>query len=146
MRKVFPVLVALLTLYSCSAPSTLYYWGGTQNETTAYENLAYLSYEKQTPKSICDLVALYEDMVTNPGGARRVPPPGICAEYGYLLLQPETATVFMNNATNRQKRLFESSDYVVLFRERGKELLEMEIRLYPESVCFIRPILKRIAK
>lgn len=146
MRKAFLALVALLTLYSCGTPNTLYYWGDIQDGTTAYENLAYLSYEKQTPKSICDLVALYEDMVTNPGGARQVPPPGICAEYGYLLLQPETATVFMENASKRQKRLFESSDYVVLFRERGKELLEKEIQLYPESIRFIQPILKRIAK
>ena len=146
MRKAFLALIALLTLCSCGTSSSLYYWGGTQNGTTAYENLAYLSYEKQTPKSICNLVALYEDMVSRPGGSRQMPPPGICAEYGYLLLQPETAQIFSENASRSQKRLFESSDFTVLFQERGKELLEMEIRLYPESIRFIQPILKRIAR
>lgn len=146
MKKTIVFLIALMLLSSCGMTNTLYYWGGTQNGTTAYENLAYQSYDKQTPASICNLVAVYENMVTNPGGTRQVPPPGICAEYGYLLLQPETAETFLNNATPSQKRLFESDDYSALFLDRGKEMLQKEIELYPESAIFIEPLIKKLAR
>ena len=81
-----------------------------------------------------------------PGGSRQVPPPGICAEYGYILLLPETAETFLNNATTAQKKLFKSDDYGVLFTERGKEMLQKEIELYPESAKFIEPLIKKLAR
>ncbi len=146
MKKVLVLMLSVLMLSSCGMTSTLYYWGGTQNGTTAYENLAYQSYDKQTPKSICNLVVVYERMVSNPGGIRQVPPPGICAEYGYLLLQPETAETFLNNATYTQKQLFKTDNYSVFFQERGKEMLEKEIELYPESARFIKPLIKKLAR
>lgn len=146
MKKIFILAIAVVMLSSCGMTNALYYWGGTQSGTTAYENLAYQSYDKQTPKSICNLVAVYENMVTKPGGTRQVPPPGICAEYGYLLLQPETAETFLNNATSAQKKLFKSNDYSVLFLERGKEMLQKEIELYPESAKFIEPLIKKLAR
>lgn len=146
MKKLIVLALALVLLSSCGTTTALYYWGGVQKETTAYENLAYQSYDKQTPKSLCQLVALYENMVTNPGGTRQVPPPGICAEYGYLLLQPETAETFLNNATAAQKRLFKSDDYNALFLEKGKEMLQKEVELYPESARFVEPLIKKLAK
>lgn len=146
MKRVLYLAIAVVLLSSCGMTKSLYYWGGTQNGTTTYENLAYQSYDKQTPKSLCNLVAAYENMVTNPGGTRQVPPPGICAEYGYLLLQPETAETFLNNATPIQKKLFNSEDYSALFQERGKELLQKEIELYPESAMFIEPLIKKLAR
>ncbi len=85
-------------------------------------------------------------MVRNPGGSRQIPPPGICAEYGYLILQPTTAATFAEYATKRQKSLFQGSDYAALFNERGKELLNKEIELYPESSLFILPLLKKLAR
>lgn len=144
MKKIILVFASIIMMSSCGVNS-LYYWGGAQNGTTTYENLAYQSYDKQTPKGICNLIAAYENMVTNPGGTRQVPPPGICAEYGYLLLQPETAEAFLNNATSAQKKLFESNDYGVLFVERGKEMLQKEIEFYPESAKFIEPLIKKLA-
>lgn len=146
MKKLVVLAVFLVILSSCGMTNSLYYWGGTQKGTTAYENLAYQSYDKQTPKSLCNLVAVYENMVTKPGGTRQVPPPGICAEYGYLLLQPETAETFLNNATPAQKKLFQSDDYGALFMERGKEMLQKEIELYPESAKFIEPLIKKLAR
>lgn len=122
----------------------MYYWGGNQNGTTAYENLTYLSYDKQTPESTCRLICVYEDMVTNPAGTRKMPPPGICAEYGYLLLLPETPSIFHEAATNAQKRVFQSTDYAELFRERGLKMLEMEMSYYPESIIFIKPLYERL--
>lgn len=136
----------VVALSSCGMTNSLYYWGGTHSGTTAYESIAYQTYDKQTPKSICNLVAVYEEMVTKPGGTRQVPPPGICAEYGYLLLQPETAETFLNNATSAQKKLFQSEDYSAIFLERGKEMLLKEIELYPESAKFIEPLIKKLAR
>lgn len=146
MKKLIVLAISAVLLSSCGISNPLYYWGGTQNGTTAYENLAYQSYDKQTPKSLCNLVAVYESMITKPGGTRRVPPPGICAEYGYLLLQPETATVFSENATSAQKRLFNTDDYSAYFQEKGKELLAKEIEYYPESIKFIEPLIKKLTK
>lgn len=146
MRKLIVLAFSVAILSSCGISNSLYYWGGTQNGTTAYENLAYQSYDKQSPKSICNLVAVYESMVTKPGGIRNVPPPGICAEYGYLLLQPQTATAFSENATYAQKRLFSTDDYSTYFQERGKELMAKEIEYYPESMKFIEPLIKKLTK
>lgn len=146
MKKLIVATLFALTLSSCGV-TTLYYWGGKgMNGVTAYENIAYKTYDKQTPKSICELIAVYENMVTKPGGTRQVPPPGICGEYGYLLLQPETATTFLENASVSQKRLFDSEDYSALFQERGKEMLMKEIEYYPESAKFIEPLIKKLAK
>lgn len=146
MKRMIVLAMSVAFLSSCGITNSLYYWGGAQNGTTAYENLAYQSYNKQTPQSICNLVAVYENMVTKPGGTRGVPPPGICAEYGYLLLQPETAVAFTENATYAQKHLFDTEDYSALFQKKGKEMLEKEIEYYPESVKFIEPLIKKLAK
>ena len=141
-RLVFPLLLTLL-LASCATPR-LYYWGSTGEGTTLYEKLAYQQYDKQTPESICALVCLYEDMVSHPGGTRKVVPPGIYAEYGFLLLQPSTAEYFAMNATKKQRKMFGSSDYGAFFSERGEEMLAKEMELYPESAKFIEPLLKRM--
>lgn len=151
MRNIVILLVSVLLLASCGSisslsTSSLYYWGGTQNGTTTYENLAYKDYKVQTPKVLCALICTYEDMVTNHGGTRQVPPPGICAEYGYLLLQPATAEMFAENATAKQKIIFDSSNYEALFSERGKQMLQKELEYYPESKQFIEPLLKRFAQ
>ena len=146
MKKIIIIAMTVVIFSSCGTTNSLYYWGGTQSGTTAYENYAYQSYDKQTPKSLCNLVAVYENMVTKPGGSRQVPPPGICAEYGYLLLQPETAETFLNNATSAQKKLFQSEDYSAIFLERGMEMLQKEIEFYPESAKFIEPLIKKLAR
>lgn len=146
MRKLIVFIAACMVLTSCGTPSALYYWGGTTNGTTTYEHLAYKSYDKQTPESICELVVAYEDMVMHPTGTRQMPPPGICAEYGYLLLQPGTAEAFAKVATGAQKKVFAGSDYNMLFQQRGEEMMKKEIELYPESAKFIAPLIKRFKK
>lgn len=144
-RLIISVILATV-MTSCVTTQSLYWWGGASGDASKYESLAYQFYDKQTPKTICDLVATYEKMVSNPTGSRRMPPPGICAEYGYLLLQPETATAFMNNDSYGQKRLFKSSNYDALFQERGKEMLQKEVMLYPESAVFILPLIKKLTE
>ncbi len=79
------------------------------------------------------------------GGTRHMPPPGICAEYGYLLLMPATAAAFTENATPAQRRFFAATDYYVFFSERGREMLKKEVEYYPESRQFVEPLIKRLA-
>lgn len=146
MKKLVVLTVICLMLSSCGSTTALYYWGGVSNGATTYEHLAYKSYDKQTPESICKLVVAYEDMVKHPTGTRQTPPPGICAEYGYLLLQPETAETFAKSATNMQKKAFEGSDYKMIFRQRGEEMMKKEIEFYPESAKFIAPLIKRFTE
>lgn len=85
-------------------------------------------------------------MVTHPKGTRNVPPPGICAEYGYLLLNPDTAELFAKHANFSQRSIFDSSDYRQLFRQRGEEMMEKEMAFYPESTTFIAPLIKRLTE
>ena len=146
MKRILPLTLVSIVLTSCGMSTSLYYWGGAQNGTTAYENLVYQSYDKQTPESICRLICMYEDIVSNPGGTRRMPPPGICAENGYMLLIPENAAIFAEYATTMQRRTFTSGDYASFFPEKGKEMLQKEIELYPESVKFIAPLIERLCK
>ena len=146
MKRLLILAFVSLGLASCGLTSSLYYWGGTQNGATAYENLAYRNYDKQSPESICKLICMYEDIVSNPGGTRKMPPPGICAEYGYMLLIPENATIFTEHATAMQRKTFASGDYASFFPEKGKELLQKEIELYPESAKFIAPLIERLCK
>lgn len=141
MKKLFIISIIALFLTSC-ASSNLYYWGGGY-EVSRYEELAYRSYSKHTPESICALVVLYEDMTSNVGGIRNTVPPGICAEYGFLLLQERTLESFETYATSTQRKVFDSDDYGTLFSEKGIKMLEKEIELYPESTKFIEPMIKR---
>lgn len=147
MRRIAVLIIVALAVCSCgiSTPSDLYYWGGwTGTYTTAYEDKAYRNYKNQSPESICNLICVYEDMVNNPGGKRNVPPPGICAEYAYLLLQPDTARTFEQTASDSQKKMFTGADYGALFREKGASLFEMEMKNYPESALFIMPLVKKM--
>ena len=146
MKRLIVFVLVSFVMTSCGMTSALYYWGGEKDGATIYENLAYKNYDKQTPESICKLICMYEEIVTEPGGVRRMPPPGICAEYGYMLLIPENAEIFAKHATNMQKRTFDSTDYAALFSEKGKELMLKEIELYPESAKFIAPLIERLCK
>ena len=146
MKRILTLALVSLVLTSCGITTSLYYWGGVQYGATAYENLAYLNYDKQTPESICKLICTYEDLVSNPGGTRMMPPPGICAEYGYMLLIPENAAIFAEHATAMQRRRFASGEYASFFPEKGKEMLQKEMELYPESAKFIAPLIERLCK
>ena len=146
MKRILALTLVSFVLISCGMTTSLYYWGVEQYGATAYENLAYQKYDKQTPESICKLICTYEDIVSNPGGIRKMPPPGICAEYGYMLLIPENAAIFAEYATAMQRRKFASGEYASVFPEKGKEMLQKEIELYPESAKFIAPLIERLCK
>lgn len=142
MKKLIVILTVMFLASSCGV-MTLYNWGGNQNGTTLYESLAYKSYDTQTPQNVCDMILMYDNIIKNPGGQRQLPPPGICAEYGYLLLKPETAQIFAEYAKPKHKAVFEGEDYSAMFNELGVQMLEKEIQLYPESTKFLTPLIKK---
>ena len=140
MKKLIISLIVLVSLTSCGTTS-LYYWGYGAD---SYEELSHKRADKESPKIICRVIAMYENMLAYPGGSRQVPPPGICAEYAYMLLQSEIMDIFYKNATNAQILLFEGSQYGNEPFAKAVKLFEKEIELYPESSLFVTPLLKRL--
>lgn len=143
MKKVVLSLFVAIFATSCG-PTSLYYWGGSMQGATAYEALSYRRTDKEDPKVICQVIEMYENLLAYPGGMRQVPPPGICAEYAYMLLQPDIIETFYNNASKMQISSFEKSEYGSDPRTKAIKLFEKEIELYPESMQFVSPLLKRI--
>jgi hypothetical protein len=115
MKKTILIVSTFVALSSCvSTIPPLYSW--SNYETTSYNYI-----KNKDDKSTQELLKTYAKMVKTQRGTRGVPPPGICADYGYLLIQ--------NGKTLE-----------------GKAMLEKEIALYPESALFISTILKSIEK
>lgn len=112
MKKIIFISITVLLLASCTTQKPLYSWG--KYEITSYNYLKN-SDEKSTQK----LIETYQQIIEKQKGTRNAIPPGVCADYGFLLLQ--------EGKTNE-----------------GKELLMKEIALYPESKVFINRILKII--
>lgn len=106
-------LISMLTLASCGTTS-LYSWYG-------YDNQIHEFTKKRTPESEAKLIKTYEKLINTPNGVRRTVQPGICAEYGYLLLKSGK-------------------------KEEGLAMLKKEIELYPESAVFISRIIKQFEK
>ncbi len=103
-----------LLLCGCGTTRTLYSWYNYDDAVHAYT-------KDRTPKSEKALIAMYEKLINHPGGTRKAIQPGICAEYGYLLLKMDK-------------------------REEGLALLKKEVELYPESEVFITRIIKQFEK
>ncbi|MGZ0016899.1 DUF4810 domain-containing protein [Yeosuana sp. AK3] len=112
MKKTFILFIALLLTVSCTTQKPLYTWGD-------YNNTTYKFLKKSDEKATQNLIESYEKIINNQKGLREVPPPGIYADYGFLLLQIEQT-------------------------QKGKEMLDKEIALYPESQIFIERILKML--
>lgn len=147
MKRIIFLAIVAATMVSCgSSVQPMYYWGAKSNDATAYENCTYYYYKQQTPQALCNMICMFEDMVKHPGGTRKVVPPGVCAEYAYILALPESADAFAQNATAKQKQIFERSDYGIFFASYSQELFNKELQLYPESAKFIAPIIKKLKK
>jgi hypothetical protein len=114
MKKIIYFSISLFLLCSCISQQKLYSWGKYQ--TTSYNYL-----KNNDEKSTQELIKTYQVIIAKQSGTRNVVPPGIYADYGFLLLQ-------LNKTTE------------------GKEMLLKEIALYPESKVFIDRILKKLEK
>ncbi|MDR0566810.1 MAG: DUF4810 domain-containing protein [Prevotellaceae bacterium] len=114
MKRALIAIAACAMLLSGCAPATLYSWG-------RYQAAAYSYAKSNTDEDAAKLGEAYRYVVSHPGGMRKVVPPGIYADYAYLLF--------------RQGKTKEALEY-----------LKMEIGLYPESTVFIGRIIKQLEK
>lgn len=108
------LLSTLLLSTSCMPQKTLYSWSD-------YDKRSYDYVKDNTEENLDELLQSYEKMINNPNGTRKAIAPGICADYGYLLVKKGR-------------------------KEEGIKMLKNEIALYPESTVFISRIIKQLEK
>lgn len=104
-------LVIILTMAaSCTTQLPLYTWEN-------YEAKSYDYLKNSDEASTQSLIEVYEKIIKTQKGSRGVVPPGIYADYGFLLLQANKTA-------------------------EGQQMLAKEVELYPESKVFIDRILQ----
>lgn len=146
MKKLilYSTLLLLMSAFcGCETQKSLYYFGRDRvqnnDSASAYEIATYNYYKNATSESLCELICVLEDIMTSSTGTSGKIPPGLCAEYGFLLLQPNAETDFGGYATASQLK---RAPAVGTFQEKGIKLLKMEVELYPESSAYVAPLLK----
>ncbi len=110
MNKLIILTACVICLASCSTNKPLYTWD--KYELTSYNYL-----KNSDEKSTQELIKTYEKIIKKQKGSRGAVPPGIYADYGFLLLKDDKI-------------------------EEGTAMLQREISLYPESQIFIERIIK----
>ncbi|MBR2231007.1 MAG: DUF4810 domain-containing protein [Prevotella sp.] len=114
MRKIIIIAICTIALTSCSTQKSLYSWYDSENATYTYT-------KRGTEETLTKAMAQYEKVIAKQKGVRKVVPPGVNAEYGFLL-------------------------YKAGKKEEGLTLLRAEITAYPESETFISRIIKQLEK
>lgn len=116
MKKNFIILSCCfsLLLTACSTTTSLYSWHN-------YENAAYQYQKKSTEQTYNQAMAEYLKIIEKQKGTRQTVPPGLNAEYGYML-------------------------YKAGKTEEGLKYFKQEIALYPESEVYISRIIKQLEK
>ena len=110
MNNLYVFSIFCLLFTSCVSKKELYFWD-------KYDVSSYLYLKNIDEKSTQDLITTYETIISRQNEIRKVVPPGIYADYGFILLQTGKT-------------------------EKGNLMLQKEINLYPESKIFIDRILK----
>lgn len=110
MKKIYLILSVVLLTVSCSGPKQLYSW-------EKYEAASYNYIKNSDEASLATLLENYEKVISKQKGTRGIVPPGIHADYGFILM--------------KTGRIAE-----------GKDMLAKEMEIYPESKIFIDRILK----
>ena len=114
MRKILLLLGLVVILASCTSQKPLYTWEG-------YDAYSYQYLKKRDSDSRQELLETYQKIIDDQDGQRNTVPPGIYADYGFLLIQDQKT-------------------------KEGKEMLAKEIENYPESEIFITRILKMMER
>ena len=115
MRKLIVVsAICVVVLSSCQTQQSLYSWYDS-------EDAAYMHAKRGTEETLTKAMAQYELVIAKQKGVRKVAPPGVNAEYGFLL-------------------------YKAGKKEEGLALLHAEIKAYPESETFISRIINQLEK
>lgn len=146
MNRKLTIVVALAFVTalfsSCATTTQLYAWGKSGKTgigaCSSYEAAVYGYYKTRTPEAAVQLAEAYDYMIAHPGGVRNVVPPGICAEYGFFLLQDDTLDALCAAAGKRGASPSRDSYY-----QKGLDMLEMEMKLYPESRVLVESVLKQ---
>ena len=105
-------IIAIFFLASCSTTQSLYSWHG-------YENVTFQYRKKQTDELKRKVLEEYKKLTERQDGTRGVAPPGLNAEYGYML-------------------------YMAGRHDEGLAFMKKEIELYPESERYIARIIKQL--
>lgn len=111
---IIAIVTMAMCVTSCNTTQTLYSWYD-------YEDRAYEYNKEPTEKSQVKLLEQYKKLSDKQKGVRGVVPPGMYAEYGYLL-------------------------YKTGKKQEGIDFLKKEISLYPESEKYISRIIKQLEK
>lgn len=114
MKKLLFAVVCVTTMVSCQTERPLYSWYDSEDATYTYT-------KRRTEESLTKAMAQYKMVIERQRGERKVVPPGVNAEYGFLL-------------------------YKAGKKEEGLALLRAEITAYPESKKFISRIIKQLEK
>ena len=114
MKKIILSGVIIALFASCSSTKTLYSWYN-------YEDATYQYNKKRTDETKVKMMEQYLKLIQKQKGTRKVVPPGLYAEYGYVL-------------------------YMCGIKEEGLDFLKQEIKLYPESETYISRIIKQLEK
>jgi hypothetical protein len=104
----------MMALASCNTQKTLYSWYDSEDATYTYT-------KKGIEEALAEAMEQYEKVINKQKGLRKVVPPGVNAEYGYLLCKAGK-------------------------KEEGLTLLRAEIKAYPESEKFISRIINQLEK
>ena len=111
MKKLVAASLITFAAISCTTQKPLYNWKG-------YDDAVYAYTKTSDEQSMERLIKIYDKLINKPSGTRKTPPPGVCADYGYILVKKGDIS-------------------------KGKDLLVKETILYPESKPFIDRIIKR---
>ncbi|MDR2130185.1 MAG: DUF4810 domain-containing protein [Odoribacteraceae bacterium] len=112
MKKIVIAMLIMIGMIGCQIQKPMYSWYNYNATSYNYQKNADAASSQQ-------MIETYQKIVDRQTGSRQTVPPGICADYGFLLLQANKV-------------------------EEGKAMLMREIVLYPESRLFIERILKMI--
>ena len=114
MKKIVVLSFCAMMLASCSTQQPLYSWYDSEDATYTYT-------KRGTEETLAKAMAQYELVINKQKGTRKIAPPGVNAEYGYLLCKAGK-------------------------KEEGLALLRAEIKAYPESEKFISRIINQLEK
>jgi len=115
MKRIVVIALLCAIMVSCStAPKPMYSWYDYDDDTYAY-------LKNGDKESLADLIKTYEKIIAQQKGTRKIVPPGVYADYGFILIQAKKT-------------------------EEGKKMLMKESELYPESSVFVNSVIRMIEK
>lgn len=114
MKKIISAVFGVIALASCQTQQPLYSWYDSENAT-------YVHTKRATDETLEKAMVQYQKVIAKQNGLRKTVPPGVNAEYGYLLCKAGR-------------------------KQEGLTLLRAEIQAYPESEKFISRIINQLEK